>query len=67
MTFLNTKDFRSAITDYVTKYNELLANSTYFRKGVFNYYNASTIAKNLADNGFFDASHTITLRGKDRR
>ena len=28
---------------------------------MFEYYNASQIAKTLADNGFFDAQHTITL------
>jgi hypothetical protein len=61
--FLATKDFKSAIHDYVRKYNELLANSIYFKRGIFSYYNASTIAKNLADNGFFDAKHTVTLHG----
>ena len=35
--------------NYIKKYNELLASSTYFKKGTFNYYNAATIAKNLAD------------------
>jgi hypothetical protein len=28
---------------------------------VFNYYNAGTIAKSLADNGFFEAQHTLNL------
>ncbi len=28
---------------------------------MFNYYNASTIAKSLADNGFFKAKHTLSL------
>ncbi|MCJ8142875.1 phage infection protein [Ancylobacter sp. A5.8] len=59
--FLGTKDFKTAIEDYIRKYNELLGASTYFKKGTFNYYNASTIAKSLADNGFFKASHTIRL------
>ncbi|MGD9721499.1 MAG: hypothetical protein AB7O59_09845 [Pirellulales bacterium] len=58
---IGTKDFKTAIADYVKKYNELLEASTYFKKGTFNYYNASTIAKNLADNGFFDAKHTVSL------
>lgn len=61
MTLLGTKDFRTAIEDYIKKYNELLAASTYFKKGTFNYYNAATIAKSLADNGFFDAKHTVRL------
>jgi energy-coupling factor transporter ATP-binding protein EcfA2 len=58
---LATKDFKTAIKDYVTRYNELLAASTYFKKDTFNYYNAATIAKSLADNGFFDAKHTVSL------
>jgi hypothetical protein len=58
---LNTKDFKTVIEDYVKKYNGLLAKSTYFKKGTFNYYNATTIAKSLADNGFFDAKHTVKL------
>ena len=54
-------DFRSAIQEYITRYNSLLAASTYFKKGVFEYYGASQVAKALADNGFFAAKHTITL------
>jgi hypothetical protein len=61
MSFLNTKDFKTAIADYITRYNELLAASTYFKKGIFEYYNAATIAKSLADNGFFDAKHTVSF------
>lgn len=61
LTALGTKDFKSALHQYIDRYNELLAKSTYFKKGVFEYYNASQIAKTLADNGFFDAQHTITL------
>jgi hypothetical protein len=64
--FLGTKDFKTAIEDYVKKYNELLAASTYFRKGVFNYYNASNIAKNLADNGFFTAKHSVSLNAEQK-
>lgn len=62
---LGTKDFKTAIESYIKKYNELIAASTYFKKGVFNYYNASTIAKNLADNGFFRAKHTIRLNASE--
>ena len=50
MKVLNTKDFKTAIDQYIKKYNELLAASTYFTKGIFNYYNAATIAKQLAQN-----------------
>ena len=58
---LNTKDLKNAIEDYVRRYNDLLAGSTYFKRGTFDYYNAGQIAKSLADNGFFDARHTVRL------
>jgi len=53
---------KNDIESYVRRYNELLASSTYFKKGTFDYYNAGQIAKSLADNGFFDAKHTILLK-----
>lgn len=62
--FLATKDFAVAVADYITKQNELLAKSPYFRKGTFNYYHATTVAKSLADNGFFDAKHFMTLNSE---
>lgn len=66
LSFLTTKDFKTAIREYIHKYNELLASSTYFKKGTFNYYNAAMIAKSLADNGFFDANHTVSLNAKTK-
>ncbi len=64
--FLATGDFRTAIDDYVKKYNELLAASKYFKKGTFNYYNAANVAKQLKDNGFFAAEHTVRLNGDEK-
>lgn len=58
---LSNADFRTQLILYIEKYNALLDRSTFFKKGVFNHYNASTIAKNLKDNGFFRAEHSITL------
>ncbi len=66
LAFLSTKDFKTAIQEYITKYNELLSASMYFKKGIFNYYNAATIAKSLADNGFFDAKHTVSLNASTK-
>jgi len=63
--FLETKDFKTKLSEYIGKYNELIDSSTYFKKGVFNHNNASTIAKNLKDNGFFKANHSVSLTGKD--
>ena len=61
LTILATKDFKIAIDDYIKKYNELIAASSYFQKGIFNYYNAAEIAKSLASNGFFNAKHSVSL------
>ncbi len=61
---LNTKDLKSAIENYIMRYNKLLAGSTYFKRGTFDYYNASQIAKSLAANGFFDANHTVSLNAE---
>ncbi len=63
---LNTKDVKTAIEGYVRRYNELLAASTYFKKGTFDYYNAGQIAKSLADNGFFAAKHSVNLNATNR-
>ena len=67
ISLLGTKDFKSAIKNYVEKYNELLDNSTYFKRGTFNYYNAANIAKSLAEHGFFKAFHTINLVGEGKK
>lgn len=58
---LADKKVRGVIEEYVLRYNELLAASTFFKKGTFDYYNATQIATNLANNGFFNAKHTVRL------
>ena len=63
---LDTSDLKAAISQYITRYNELLRSSKYFTKGVFEYFNASQIAKTLASNGFFSAKHTLTLNAEER-
>lgn len=60
---LAQQESKELIAEYIRKYNELIDVSTYFKRGTFNYFNAGQIAKSLADNGFFKAAHTITLRG----
>ncbi|HEX9804893.1 MAG TPA: hypothetical protein VGA67_04375 [Candidatus Dojkabacteria bacterium] len=62
--FLSTKDFSTKISQYISKYDELIEKSNYFRKGIFNHNNASVVAKSLVDNGFFKASHSISMNGK---
>lgn len=60
--FLNTKDFKEELSGYIGKYDELIDSSTYFKRGVFNHNNAAVIAKNLKDNGFFKAKHSVYLK-----
>jgi hypothetical protein len=60
---LETKDVRGAIEEYINRYNKLLAASIYFKKGVFEYYNANQIARQLDDNGFFAAKHAVIFHG----
>ncbi len=64
--FLQTKDFKTKLSEYINKYNELIDSSSYFKKSVFNHNNASTIAKNLKDNGFFQAKHSVSLNAKEK-
>ncbi|MGA3262692.1 MAG: hypothetical protein ABSC47_01450 [Terracidiphilus sp.] len=63
---LGTKDVRTALEGYIQRYNELLAASTFFKKGTFDYYNAGQIAKSLANNGFFAANHSVNLYNGER-
>lgn len=58
--FLNTKDFKVKIKAYIEKYEDLVNKSKYLKKD-FNHYNAETVQKNLKDQGFFKAKHSINL------
>ena len=59
MAFLDTKNFKLAVADYVDRYDELLDDSVYFSRQTFNYYNAGQVAKSLKTHGFFDAQHSV--------
>ena len=65
--FLEATDVKSILHEYIQKYDQLISASTYFKKGTFNYYNAETIAKNLAANGFFEAKHAVLLNGPNKK
>ena len=58
--FLESGQIKSQLQDYVEKYNELVESSPILSKS-FNHYHAKTIEKNLADNGFFKAEHSVNL------
>ena len=53
--FLLTKDFKEKLDEYTKNYDALLSGSSFFRKGVFNHYQAGEIAKQLKSHGFFKA------------
>lgn len=54
-------DVQNALDDYIKHYTKLLEESAYFSKGVFNFHNGNTVAKNLESNGFFRANHSLKL------
>ncbi len=60
LAFLNTKDFKRQIKEYIERYNTLLESSKYLKKG-FNHSNATEIQKSLKGNGFFKANHSVNL------
>jgi hypothetical protein len=61
MSTLQQPDVQADIDEYVKRYGELLSRSVFFKKGVFEYYNASTIAKALEDHGFFRINNAVIL------
>ena len=64
---LDKPEVKSSIQDYITQYNKLLDASAYFKRGVFEYYNASQIATTLNKNGFFEAKHSVFFNAEERR
>lgn len=61
LNFLNSKDVRTKLAEYMNVYDHLVSKSIYFKKGVFNHNNADTVSKALKLNGFFDAKHSVSL------
>lgn len=64
---IRSSDFRQSLDEYISIYDDLMCSSTFFRKGIFNHNNASDIAKNLSDNGFFKAQHSIIVTADGNR
>ncbi len=58
--FLETKDFKESIIDYINKYNELITQSPYLKRE-FNFNNADNIQKQLVTNNFFKVGHSVNL------
>lgn len=60
LALLESGQISQQLKDYIEKYNELIEGSPILSK-TFNHYHAKTINKNLADNGFFAANHSVNL------
>lgn len=61
---LESGSIKEQLEEYIQKYNELVSKSDVLSKQ-FNHYSASTVNKQLKDNGFFEAKHTVNLRTKN--
>lgn len=59
--FIENKEVKSLLKEYIEKYNELMGKSQFFKKGVFNHTNASNISKSLNDNGFFKVNYGLVI------
>lgn len=60
ISFIESGQIRSQLKEYIDKYNELVENSPVLCKS-FNHYHAKSVHKNLAENGFFAANHSLNL------
>lgn len=61
--FLTEKSFNTKIREYITVYDELVnKNTTFFKRGDFNHYNADNVTKSLKENGFFKAEHKVKIK-----
>lgn len=65
--FMQNKDFKHKLQKYIEIYDELVSNSSFFKKGVFDHNNASNIEKSLKTNKFFRAEHTITITQDEQK
>jgi energy-coupling factor transporter ATP-binding protein EcfA2 len=61
---LESGTIKDQLEEYIGKYNDLVSKSDVLSKQ-FNHYSAGTVNKQLTDNGFFAAKHTINLNTKN--
>ena len=62
---LQDKDVQSGISEYIARYNELIENSSIFKKNGFNPIKANSVSSSLKKEKFFEAEHKVLLNGKD--
>lgn len=60
---LESGSIKDQLEEYIGKFNDLVSKSDVLSKQ-FNHYSAGTVNKQLTDNGFFAAKHTINLNTK---
>jgi len=66
LSLLESGEIKRQLKEYIEKYNDLIDKSPVLNK-TFNHYHAKNIQKNLTDNGFFTANHSVGLfNGKER-
>lgn len=61
--FCATEKFRAHLKEYVNMFEKISKESRFFKNG-FNHSSAKSVYQSLSDNGFFDATHAVTLRGE---
>ena len=64
LNLLKESDVIENIAQYTEIYNDLIDNSPYFKRGVFNPHKADSVAKTLKKERFFEAEHTVNLKGE---
>lgn len=64
LALLDSGTIKDQLEEYIQRYNDLVSKSDVLSKQ-FNHYSASAVNRQLADNGFFAAKHTINLYTKD--
>ena len=61
LAFVAKPDFAAKLAEYTGVYDQLIGTSKFFKKGIFNHNNASVVANNLKQNGWFDSGHSVTM------
>lgn len=62
---LNDQDVIECVEEYISRYNELVSNSSLFKTAVFNPSKATTISLSLKKESFFEADHKVILNGRE--
>lgn len=65
--FISDNKIRILIKEYIEKYNELFEKSTFLKRGIFNYSNATDIGKKLQDNGYFKTNYKLVIGDDEER